>query len=671
MIRVPGIIVAALLCTARLSGQELPARDTTTALDSTVVSAARNLSLIVPGTGLQSSVRTELLRRAPSLLGNADPLRFVRMLPGVTTGGELDAGIHIQGTEHQHCLVSAEGVPIYGANHLLGLFSVFIPTHYKSMEYRTSEIGANRLGGAIDMSLPDEVPVRAGGSLSTGLISSEGSLALPLGKKTAVFASLRKSYINTLYSSFLKLDNNAFSYGFGDVNLTLLHRPSKKDIIWLDAYAGKDDLDYGSVENGMDVYMDWHNLVGALHWKHTDEDWYLKQSIYYSSFGLEMQVKHDFFTLEMPSGIATAGYKADFVRGRFRAMADLGFHRARPQRVSAAGGFFRQESPDELLSGMEAGVSLQYSLIDNPDWNVLAIAKGQLWHDGRRLSPWFSPELSARCRLGSSGALSAAAGIHRQFLTQTGFSSVALPYEFWLPAGKYSKPQSSLFFRAGYDRDLDGGAWRFSTELYWRELGNQTEYKGSIFDFVRRDYALKDCLLKGGGRNFGASLILRKQAGRLTGWAGYTVGRSLRSFDNPDYPDIYPANHERIHEFNIMLSWTSRKWDLGGSFVAASGTPFTMVETMYVAQNQILNSYGGHNSARMHPYIRLDVSANWFISRRPDGRGNGLNFSVFNVLGRKNDIFYSIHYDGSGKFSYHSIYYKIMFLPSIGYFHKF
>lgn len=664
-------MIGALLAIMIGSAGPLPVRDTTTALDSTVVSATRNLSLIVPGTGLESNVRTELLRRAPSLLGNADPLRFVRMLPGVTTGGELDAGIHIQGTEHQHCMVSAEGVPIYGANHLLGLFSVFIPTHYREMDYRTSELGANRLGGAIDMLLPDRVPQHTGGNISTGLISSEGTLALPLGKKVAAFASLRKSYINTLYSSFLKLDDNTFSYGFGDANLTLLYTPSDRDIIWLDTYAGMDNLGYGSVENGMDVDMDWHNLMGALHWKHTDADWSLKQSLYYSSFGLEMQVVHDFFTVEMPSGISTAGYKAEFVLDRLRAIADLGFHRARPQRVSAIGGFFRQECPDEVLNAVEASLSLQYTLFRNADWNVLATAKGQLWHDGSRLSPWFSPELSALRRLGEDGTLSAAVGIHRQFLTQTGFNSVALPYEFWLPAGKYSKPQSSLFARAGYDLDMDGGAWRFSAELYWRELSNQIEYKGSIFDFVRKDYALKDCLLKGDGRNFGASLILRKQAGRLTGWAGYTIGRSLRSFDNPDYPDVYPANHERIHEFNLMLSWTSRKWDLGGSFVAASGTPFTVVETMYVTQNQILNSYGGHNSARMHPYIRLDLSANWFIRRRPDGRGNGINFSLFNALGRKNDIFYRIHYDWGGKFSYHSIYYKIMFLPSIGYFHKF
>ena len=134
-----GLLVAVLIPVA-VSGQDLEK------LDSVVVSASRNNSLVIPGPGVESHVRTDLLYRAPSLLGNADPLRFVRMLPGVVTGSELDAGIHVQGTEHQHTLISVEGVPIYGASHLLGLFSVFIPSHYGAMEYSSGSREANRLG---------------------------------------------------------------------------------------------------------------------------------------------------------------------------------------------------------------------------------------------------------------------------------------------------------------------------------------------------------------------------------------------------------------------------------------------------------------------------------------------------------------------------------------------
>ncbi|MBO4427206.1 MAG: hypothetical protein J5771_01810 [Bacteroidales bacterium] len=663
MIRRGAILVFAMLCGLTSAAQEV--------LDSTVVSAARNTSLIVPGIGTESSVRTELLHRAPSILGNSDPLRFVRMLPGVSTGSELDSGIHIQGTEHQHCLVSAEGVPIYGASHLLGLFSVFIPTHYASMDYRVDEKGANRLGGAVDMKLPDSVPERVKGSVSTGLVSTEGSVAVPLGGKAAAFLSLRKSYMNLLYGDYMKLEDNSFNYGFGDANLSLLWKPSATDKVWFDVYGGKDNLGYSSYENGMDIKLDWYNAMGALHWKHSESDWSLKQSVYHTRFALDMDVKHDFFTMKVPSGIETSGYKADLRAGRFQALADFGFHTARPQRISSMGGYFSQESPEEIQRAVEASLALRYTFISTVDWNVSATAKGQLWHNGASLSPYFSPELDAIYNMGEDGRLSAAVGIRRQFISQTGLTSVALPYEFWLLAGKYSKPQSSLFGRLGYDLDMEDGAWRLSAELYWRELDGQIEYKGSLLDFAREEYALENSLLKGDGRNYGASLMLRKQAGRLTGWAGYTIGRSLRRFDNPAYRKMYPSSHERIHEFNAMFSWDARKWGLSGSFVAASGTPFTAVESMYVSQNQLISSFGEHNGARFRPYIRLDLSANYYFKRRAGGRENGLNFSLYNATGRKNDVFYRIMLEDGQRFSYRSMSYKIMFLPSIGYFHRF
>ena len=646
-------------------------RDTVTALDSTVVSAARNTSLIIPGVGTESNVRTELLLKAPSILGNADPLRFVRMLPGVSTGSELDSGIHIQGTEHQHCIVSAEGVPIYGASHLLGLFSVFIPTHYASMDYKVDEKGANRLGGSIDMKLPDAVPERLKGSVSTGLVSTEGSVAAPLGRKAAAFLSLRKSYMNLLYGDYMKLEDNSFNYGFGDANFSILWRPSDKDRIWLDAYGGLDNLGYSSYENGMDISLDWYNAMGALHWKHDAGDRSLKQSLYHTRLGIDLDLNHDFFTLDVPSGIETSGYKADLLAGRWQVLADLGIHRARPQRITSLGGYFSQESPEEIQNAVEGSLALRYRFIDGLVWKMSATAKGQLWHEGSALHPYFSPELDASCNLGEWGKISASAGIRRQFLSQTGLTSVALPYEFWLLAGRYSKPQSSFFGRLGYDLDMDEGVWRLGAELYWRELDGQIEYKGSILDFVREDYALENSLLKGDGRNYGASLLLRKQAGRLTGWIGYSIGRSLRSFDNPAYPRTYPSCHERIHEFNAMFSWDTRKWELSGSFVAASGTPFTAVESMYVSQNQLITNFGGHNGGRFRPYVRLDLSANYFFHRRPGGRENGLNFSLYNATGRKNDVFYRIILEDGQRFSYRSMSYKIMFLPSIGYFHRF
>ena len=104
-------------------------------LDSTVFVSERRVSLLETSPAMPINVNTELLRRIPSLTGSPDPIRFVKLLPGVETGSELDAGLHILGTENSHSLVSVDGVPIYGATHVLGLFSTFISSHFQGMSF--------------------------------------------------------------------------------------------------------------------------------------------------------------------------------------------------------------------------------------------------------------------------------------------------------------------------------------------------------------------------------------------------------------------------------------------------------------------------------------------------------------------------------------------------------
>ena len=141
-------------------GAQVPDTTLREVLDSTVFRSARRSSLLDISPAQPVLVNMELLQMVPSITGSPDPIRFVRLLPGVQTGMELDAGLHILGTENSHSLVSVAGVPVYGASHVLGLFSTFIPSHYQGMSFSPYVSRANRLGGSVDMQLPDKVPQR-------------------------------------------------------------------------------------------------------------------------------------------------------------------------------------------------------------------------------------------------------------------------------------------------------------------------------------------------------------------------------------------------------------------------------------------------------------------------------------------------------------------------------
>ena len=102
---------------------------------SVIVERVYNKPMVINSKGISGTVNTDKIAAVPSFLGNADPIRFVRLLPSVQMNTEIEAGIYMQGSEHSHTLVSQAGVPIYGVSHLLGLFSVFNTSHYQGMQY--------------------------------------------------------------------------------------------------------------------------------------------------------------------------------------------------------------------------------------------------------------------------------------------------------------------------------------------------------------------------------------------------------------------------------------------------------------------------------------------------------------------------------------------------------
>ena len=274
---------------------------------SVIVERIYNKPMVINSTGISGTVNTEKIAAIPSFLGNADPLRFVRLLPSVQTNTEIEAGIYMQGSEHSHTLVSQAGVPIYGVSHLLGLFSVFNTPHYQGMQYSTTSRQETRMGGMVNMELPDTVSRRWGGDFSLGLLNAQGTLDIPLGA-SSLKLSARRTYVNLLYGSFLKYAEYPIRYGFSDVNATWTWKPGKRDKIWADFFACLDD---GSVSGATikTVNAHWYNALGALHWNHYFPGVTMKQSAYASTFGMQAQI--DAFNIygQLPSFIRDYGYR--------------------------------------------------------------------------------------------------------------------------------------------------------------------------------------------------------------------------------------------------------------------------------------------------------------------------------------------------------------------------
>lgn len=634
-----------------------------------------------------SIISMSLMDEMPHILGNADPLHYAQLLPGVQTNSEYDAGLHIQGCDNSHNYVSLGGAPIYNAAHLLGFFSIFNAGHFTEMSLQKSPVSAsfpNRLGGRVDMLTPTWLAAEDSlwmggvhGELSVGPMSSQGTLRLPISKRSLLLLSARAAYLNLLYSKWLEVDGDEVKYDFSEYNLSYITQLDDANVLKIEGYWGYDNMKIGQASYGLQGKLKWDNTMAALHWysrskdglNEGGKDWSMEQMVYYSRYANRLNVGEYSFQVGMRSFIFDLGYKGNFSWGRWRMGAEVVRHQLLPQDIGITGNLANYQTDAHHQLATEASVYLQY---------CQPLGEKLLMEMGARVSGYHCqksfyrvmPHLKFNYDLSPSAKLNLNLGIRNQYLFQTGFSSAGLPTEFWFAADKNHRPQYA------YHAALQGEFWfaekeyRLSVETYYKWLMNQIENNSNMFDILFSSYSFDGSLLHGKGYNYGLNLLLEKRRGKLTGWLSGSLGRAMRKFDGEQYQEWYPAGHERIYELNAVATYRiNRRVSLGSTYVLASGTPYTKVNYAYLMSGNLVTEYGPHNGDRVKPYMRLDLSVSYDFATKGKVR-SGINFSLYNVTMHGNDLFYRIKvYDNHVR--YNAFKFLMPIMPSINYYCKF
>lgn len=614
------------------------------------------------------------LHELPKILGNTDPLHMTELLPGVQTTSEYDSGLHIWGCDNAHNEVSLDGTPLYGVQHLFGFFSVFNSAHFQTMTFAPSASLAstsNRLGGLLRMETTERVAERRTGELSIGPMSSQGTLRLPIGKHTMLLVSARESYLNLLYSYWLKIDDEQMRYSFGDYNLTLLHQFSDRDRLRLNAYVGHDRAGFNTGLYQADATMKWGNQLASLEHHHVFNDSLtLTHAISFSRFANQLMLNEQEISLSIPSYIMDIGYRGALHWKNWRFGLDASTQRIQPQSPNYTDEKYSNTSTSPIQQVQQYNLHAQYVLDISGGWTLRPSLKGTLYVDDlRKVHLLPSPSFSVEWQTSRAGTFSFHYAWQHQPLFQTGITTMGLPVEFWVATGSYGKPQEAQHVSLSHEIVFGGGGWSLSTGAYFKYLKHQTEYKGNVLDFMNTHYDLHQSLLYGWGYNYGVNVMLSKRTGSVTGWVSYAFGRSMRYFDDPSYPDIYPSNHDRPHEVNALVSWRfAKRWSVGATFVFCSGTPYTAPKNIYLMNHTLMIEEGAHNAKRLKPYKRLDLSVNFDI-KHTTRIESGINFSLYNAACFNNELFYRIDLDEES-FSYSPSGFILPLLPSINYYIK-
>lgn len=602
------------------------------------------------------------LRRLPNIVGDADPFKALQYMGGISQAGDASANMNVRGGNNDQNMILLNGCNIQNPTHVLGLFSVFNPDLLDLMKFYKTGIPAEyggRLSSVIDIRNFSNIPQKVHIDGSVGLISSRLALKIPLSNKFSFYASQRGSYIGTFAIPMLikagineKLAQNDFEFSDTNIGFNYILSPSTK--LSGHFYSGNDRISISqNIKFVDDNNSQWGNRVVGLQLNHVfSEKFSMVHSLNATEFYLQSKINWLTTDYSLNSLNRVLNYKSDFVylinRHTLKTGLEASINETLPARIVQTDGkddisaqllFLHRNSDmawylrDEWESGnllMNIGLrgSINFSVPYTTTVAMDSIAKKNFFGG-------LEPRFFMRWMLDESSSLKFAAGRHLQYFSRVPVLNFGVPLEILTPASSVNKSSSLWHFSGGYFRNIFENKWELSAEVYYKSFANLLEYGGNLIDLFSEQQLL-DKMYTGKGWAYGTEVLVKKNAGRFTGWMSYMLGWNYRQFDNINQGKPYLATNDRRHDFSIigMYQLTDRI-NFSATFVFATGSRLNLPRSWFIIDNKVVLEYSKYNSFRMPDYNRLDISMNYKL--KPFYKINSeLNFSIYNLYNRAN-----------------------------------
>ena len=593
----------------------------------------------------------EELQYMPKFLGTSDPIRYLQSLAGVQTNNETTTGLHINGCDDYQTLVSINDVPVYYPNHLLGLYSTFIGQHFQQITLETSAHDGtmpNRIGGRADFATPDSQPKRFGLEGNIGIVNSDLTLAIPMGKKHSLRLSARSSYINWLYGQFLKMEEFYIRYHFQDYNLTYVGDMTENDRIGLSGFYSRDKMRVYTDGKNTDVSFPWQNIMGSGYWNHRIKNGNWRTTAYYSSFDNAMDVMTGTVRVHTFQQFASCGIKNKFdyqpaEHVRVSASLDYEHYLNKPLYFNLRGiGSFQTDSMSRILKHadeLSLGADVRHNVCEWFAYNGGVHLSGYI-HDNRFWGA-VDPRVSIHLTPATGHDISVHYGIYHQYFHKSGLTGGGLPTDFFFLSSGAFQPEWAHSASVKYVGAFYMNQYSASAEIYFKQIYNVAESTGNVLQVLNKSFSFDDNIIVGKGRNYGLNLMFQRNAGIITGYVSYSLGWARRSFPGLEgYTDYrYSASCERRHDLKVVLnSRFAKRWNISAMFVLASGLPYTEAKEAYMLNGKMMCVYSTYNGAHMPLYHRLDLSCSCDIIKTKEHE-LGINLSLYNTYAHKNAQF--------------------------------
>ena len=622
------------------------------------------------------------LKHMPVILGEADIIKSILMLPGVTNAGEGQSGFNVRGGGADQNLILLDEATIFNSSHVFGFFSVFNSDVIKDLKLYKGGIPA-RFGGRASSVL--DVYQKDGNSKNfhmnggIGLISSRLLAEGPIVKdKGSFIVAGRASYAHL----FLKLAKNENVAYFYDLNTKLNYKLNKNNSVFLSGYFGRDVFSLNKTFTNT-----YGNSTLNLRWNHLFNDQLFSNlSLIYSDYYYGLTL--DFVGFNWDSGIRNFNLKYDFkhylsdkIKLNYGANAiyyDFNPGTIAPINASSSINFrqldkkyafepaFYLDAEQKISPKFNIQYGLRYSMfsrLGSSIKNIYANNQPVTWNNDLKIYESatrigtenysknqvmasfdnLEPRFSAAYELSATKSIKLSYNRMVQYLQLITNTNSPTPLDVWTPSDSYIKPQIADQIAAGYFTNFKDDAYSFEVESFYKIVKNRIDYIDGA-NLVAND-AIEKVILNGQLRSYGLELLLRKNTGKLNGWIAYTLSKSEqqtagRTADETgiNNGNWYRSPYDKLHNLAVTASYkANKKWTYGANFTLQTGQPVTYPTGQYQYQGLTIPSYGTRNENSLPLFHHLDISATWVPKPTKNKRWQSeWVFSVYNIYNRKN-----------------------------------
>ncbi len=628
-----------------------------------ILSEAADKNVTKSETGV-ISINPQETKTIPVLFGESDLLKTIQLLPGIKTAGEGNSGFFVRGGSSDENLVLLNEAPVYNTSHLLGFFSVFNSDAVKDLKLYKGTAPAQyggRTSSVLDIKMKNGNSKRFAANGGIGIISSRLTLESPLIKdKLSFIISGRRTYAD-MFLIFAKEESqrNTKLY-FYDLNGQINWKINKKNRIFISGYAGRDMFEFNNFFG-----IDWGNKTATLRWNSIlSEKLFLNTTAIYSDYNYVISVGMNNGKANIISGIKNFSLKEDlqyFMMPGHKIRFGLSsiYHIFHSGEISTENLDIINDKKIEDKYGLEnaAFISHEADITDNfkltyglrfSSLSVLGegtvysfdnhynVADSTIYRKNEVIKNYnnLEPRVTFTAILNKRNSLKMSYTRNAQYLHLLSNSTASNPTDIWYPATAAVKPGVTDLFSLGLYKNFKNNMFESSIEFYYKDMKNLIDYRNGA-NVLLNQYLEAD-LIFGSGYSYGAEFYIKKRVGKFTGWISYTWSRTENLFAEVNDGKPFPVRHDRRHDLSVTLIYKPMpRWDFSASWIYYTGDAVTFPSGLYVVNGLPVALYTERNGYRMPDYHRADLSVTYHFKSRKRWKSN-LNFSIYNVYGRKN-----------------------------------